>query len=382
MRNTLIKQTSSVLLALLLSSAPAVAQEPGVFKIGFVIPLSGPATGAMTTSGQQGLALAVSEINSANLAGRKFEVIVADEASDPRTASEVCNRLILSDKVNVIVTQGQTSTRVACNQAALKAGIPHLVASISSPDICFPNMFSTSSEIQQLYSQAVRWLIENGHKRIYFVGHNYSGPRDGYANTKKILASMGGQDVGNSFLEITTQDFSNEISKIAAAKPDAILLALVGPGAITFHRQFGADPRVGSVKRAEVVVTHDTLRGLSKSQSELFVAATYFSEIESPANNQFKAALSKMYGEKALPDNYSAGAYSTALLLAKAVSVAGTSPSALMAALPGKSVDGPQGKTTQVGNFSSLPIYFGAVTPGKINVLSVRNDVAPAPACR
>jgi ABC-type branched-subunit amino acid transport system substrate-binding protein len=132
------------LLALLLvfvgcrGAAGDEANQP--YKIGFVLALSG-AGSVFADAARQGMELAVEQINASGSAGRPIAITIVDDATDPRTAAEVCNRLVTQERVNAIIGYESTPARVACNQAALRAGIPYIASSMSGGDLCLPNLF-------------------------------------------------------------------------------------------------------------------------------------------------------------------------------------------------------------------------------------------------
>jgi len=98
---------------------PARAQD-NAYKIGWIASFSGIGS-AWSESGTRGIEMAVDAINTGKLAGKPVNFITADDGTDPKTAADVCARLVLQDKVDAIVGFEPTPSRLACNQAALKA---------------------------------------------------------------------------------------------------------------------------------------------------------------------------------------------------------------------------------------------------------------------
>ncbi|MFN0124648.1 MAG: ABC transporter substrate-binding protein, partial [Blastocatellia bacterium] len=72
------------------------------YKIGFVLALSG-AGSVFADSARQGMELAIEQINAAGSAGRPVAITIVDDATDPRTAAEVCNRLVTQDRVHALI---------------------------------------------------------------------------------------------------------------------------------------------------------------------------------------------------------------------------------------------------------------------------------------
>ena len=172
--------------------------------------------------------LTVDLANASNAAGRKIVLITGDDASDPKTAAQVCARFVLEDKVDAIVGAQPTPSRLACNQAAAKAGLPYIAASGSAGDICLPNMFYVGQVPNQFVLPLADYLVKQSWKRVYLIGADYSAPRAGLALAKARIEAGGGTVVGTSFTPQSTSDYSAEIGKIAAAKPDVVLENLTG----------------------------------------------------------------------------------------------------------------------------------------------------------
>src|SRR6185437_16167571 len=166
----------AALAAGLLVAGNAAYANDAPYKIGWITSLSGPAAG---TSGAANMAvqLAVDLANASNAAGRKIVLITGDDASDPKTAAQVCARFVLEDKVDAIVGAQPTPSRLACNQAAAKAGLPYIAASGSAGDICLPNMFYVGQVPNQFVLPLADYLVKQGWKRVYLIGADYSRPR-------------------------------------------------------------------------------------------------------------------------------------------------------------------------------------------------------------
>src|SRR5262245_35371912 len=89
------------LLATALAAAPAMAQD--TIKIG----VSQPLTGAFAASGNyvaQGAKIAEDEINKAGgVLGKKIQLVIEDSKSNPTEAVSTAEKLIVKDKVPVMI---------------------------------------------------------------------------------------------------------------------------------------------------------------------------------------------------------------------------------------------------------------------------------------
>lgn len=379
-----LRIAAALLIAAALSafSSMAASADEAPYKVGWVTSLSGPSAG---TAGTANLAIqvAVERANADNAAGRKIELITADDASDPKTAAQVCARLVLEDKVQAIIGAQPTPSRLACNQAAVKAGLPYIAASGSAGDICLPNMFYVGQVPNQFILPLVDYLLKQGLKRVYLIGADYSAPRAGLAMAKARIEAGGGTVVGMSFTPISTSDYAADIGKIAEAKPDVVLENLTGAGIITFHRQFANDPRVRGIKQADNFLLESMARILGKDADGVYVAASYYASLDTPASNAFKAAMRAKYGDKAVPDYWAVHTVNAIGLLAQAVKDAGPDPKAVIAALVHAHYDGPAGTITIADHYAAEATYIGRVAAdGTIAVIQRFDAVQPQLHCR
>lgn len=116
-----------------LASTPVWADES--IKIG----VSQPLTGAVAASGNyvtNGARLAASEINKkGGLLGRDVELIIEDNKSNPREAVNAAEKLILSDKVPVIMGAWSSTYTLATMPKLEEYGVPMVVETSSSSKI-------------------------------------------------------------------------------------------------------------------------------------------------------------------------------------------------------------------------------------------------------
>jgi len=75
-----------------------------VFKIGAILPLTGPAASAGTDS-KNGLVLAVEEINKSQKFNKSIELVIEDSKAEAKEAVSALNKINLSDKAIAIYTQ-------------------------------------------------------------------------------------------------------------------------------------------------------------------------------------------------------------------------------------------------------------------------------------
>lgn len=127
------KALLSLLATCMLTSTAAVAAD--VIKIGMTQPL----TGAVAASGNyvaNGAKLAVEQINAnGGVLGKKIQLILEDNKSNPREAVNSVEKLVLRDKVPVIIGAWSSTFTLAIMPKIEEYGVPLIVETSSSSKI-------------------------------------------------------------------------------------------------------------------------------------------------------------------------------------------------------------------------------------------------------
>ena len=132
MKNRIISVILIGALAITLLAGNALAGTENI-KIGGLFALTGWFD-SYDVAGSRGFELAVEEINAAGgVDGHPVEVVIYDTTSDLQTATNLTNRLIEQDKVDVLVGLNDPNTDIACGIIAQEAGIPSLATVSTLP---------------------------------------------------------------------------------------------------------------------------------------------------------------------------------------------------------------------------------------------------------
>jgi urea transport system substrate-binding protein len=113
------------------------------------------------------------------------------------------------------------------------------------------------------------------------------------------------------------------IGKLKAAKPEVILASVVGGDAIAFIKQAGSLGLLPGTQITGITLQPEFYGAMGSAVDGLYTSVRYTEEIDTPANNAFKAAYHKKYGEGAVPLVATTAYYSLGFIKA-AVEKAGT----------------------------------------------------------
>ncbi|MGE0849946.1 MAG: ABC transporter substrate-binding protein [Hyphomicrobiaceae bacterium] len=223
-RNLMFTALSAVLSATLLGAA-AGAQD--TIKIGVTQPL----TGAFAASGNyvaQGARIAEEEINKAGgVLGKKIQLIIEDNKSNPTEAVATAEKLIVKDKVPVMLGAWSSTLTLAVMPKLEEYKVPMLVETSSSGKITVsgnPYIFriSPTSEMEaKAFTPLVKTL---GIKKADFLATNNDF---GLGASKEFseMAKREGVQVGvMETMDPKGTDFSAQLAKIKASGSDTLFV--------------------------------------------------------------------------------------------------------------------------------------------------------------
>jgi branched-chain amino acid transport system substrate-binding protein len=222
---------------LALFAGPALAQQKTV-KIGFVSTFSGPVAAIgndMKNSFELGL-----DQHGRKLGGLPVEVIYADDQLKPEVGVQKTQELIESDHVDFVVGYIWSNVLLASLKPLVDSKTMTVVTNAGpnqlAGELCSPYVFSTSWQNDQTPAAVGRYMNEKGVKTAFLIGPNYAAGKDMLAG---VQTSFKGQIVGQELTRWPDQlDFSAELSKARAAKPDAIFAFYPGGAGVQFVTQY------------------------------------------------------------------------------------------------------------------------------------------------
>jgi branched-chain amino acid transport system substrate-binding protein len=301
--------------AILVGASPALAQDK--LKVGVIATLSGPPA----VLGQQlrnGFNLAVKSLGG-KLGGRDVEVIVADDELKPDVAVSKVKALTERDKVDFVVGPIFSNILAAIMKPATEGGAilisPNAGTSNFAGKDCNANFFVTSYQNDQVFAVSGKHAQDTGIKKVFLMAPNYQAGKDALAGFKAFFK---GEIADEVYVPLNQLDFSAELSKIAAAKPDAIYVFLPGGMGVNFVKQFRQAGLADSITfLSAFTVDESTLPAQQDAALGFFGGANWAPNLDNPENKAFVAAYEKEFG--AVPATYAFQAYDAALLIDSAV---------------------------------------------------------------
>jgi branched-chain amino acid transport system substrate-binding protein len=305
--------------ALTFAAAGGAAAEP--IKIGFLSTLSGPSA-PLGVHMRDGFLLAVKELGG-KLGGQPTEVIVVDDELKPDVAVTKTRALIDRDKVNIIAGIVFSNVMMAVAKPAFEDEV-FVVSGNAGPSPlagagCSPWFFSASYQNDQNHETMGAYAEKAGYKRMVLMTPNYQAGKDSMAGFKR---GFKGEVVDEIFTPLNQLDFSAELTKIAALKPDAVFTFMPGGMGVNLVKQYAQAGLAGKVPfLSAFTVDETTLPATQDAAVGLLSGAEWAPNLDTPENKAFVAAYEKEYG--VVPSLYAAQGYEAAKLIDGAVKTTG-----------------------------------------------------------
>ena len=231
---------------LLLGVAPAMPQQKTI-KIGFISTFSGPVA-AIGNDMRNSFELALDHLGR-KLGGLPVEVIYEDDGFKPEIGKQKTEKLIQSDKVDFVVGYIWSNVMLASLKPLVDSKtftvITNAGASQLAGELCSPYVFSTSWNNDQTPQAVGLYMNQKGVKTAFLIGPNYAAGKD---MLEGVAATFKGKIVGRELTRWPDQlDFSAELSKARAAKPDAIFAFYPGGAGIQFITQYAQSGLKGQI---------------------------------------------------------------------------------------------------------------------------------------
>lgn len=212
-------------LALAIATLPAQAQD--AIKIGVTQPL----TGAVAASGNyvvQGAKIAEDEVNSSGgVLGKKIQLIIEDNKSNPKEAVATAEKLIVGDKVPVMMGAWSSTYTLAVMPKLMEYGVPMVVETSSSGKITTsgnPWIFRISPTSEMEAKSFGTKVDQFGIKKADFLVVNNDWGRGAADEFAEMLKSKGIEVGVIETMDAKATDLSAQLAKVKASGGDTLFL--------------------------------------------------------------------------------------------------------------------------------------------------------------
>ncbi len=313
-----MRTTRALALAAAVGLGGGAAAEP--IDIGMMLTLSGPPA-ALGTHIRDGFQLALKERDGA-LGGMDVNLIVVDDELKPDVAVTRARALVERDGADIVVGTVFSNVMMAVFKPVIDAGVV-LVSPNAGPAPlagrgCHPRYFNVAWQNDNNHEVLGRFATEQGYDRLFLMAPNYQAGKDGLAGVKRYYE---GEVVDEVYTQLGQLDFSAELARIAAARPDAVYAFMPGGMGVNLVRQLDQSGLDAPFLSA-FTVDETTLPATKEAALGMYGGAQWARNLDNPTNAAFVAAFEAEYGYA--PSLYAAQGYDAALILDAALAAAGT----------------------------------------------------------
>ncbi len=306
------------LLACGLLAAASLAHAADSVKVGLLSTLSGPGA-ALGVDIRDAFLLAVKQ-NGGKLGGLPAEVVVADDQANPDVGRQTADRMVKRDKVDFMTGIVFSNVMLAVGAPTFAAKTFYLSANAGpsqyAGEQCNPYFFSVSYQNDNQHEAVGKTVQDKGFKKVALIAPNYPAGKDALTGFKRYFK---GEIAMESYTPLNMLDYGAELSKLRAAKPDAVYIFLPGGLGINFIKQF-----VGSGLSKDMTLfgpgfsgDEDVISAVGDPMLGMFNTSQWAHDLPNAANKRFVADFEKEY--KRLPSLYASQGYDAARLIDAAV---------------------------------------------------------------
>jgi branched-chain amino acid transport system substrate-binding protein len=304
-------------IALLAGSALAQDKAADKVKIGLITTLSGPPA-AIGQQQRNGLQLALKELGN-KLGGRDVELLIQDDELKPDVAVSKVKAFVDRDKVDFVVGPVFSNILAAILKPVTEGGAflisPNAGTSSFAGKDCNPNLFVVSYQNDQNAEAMGKYAQDTGLKKVFLIAPNYQAGKDELAGFKRYYK---GEVADEVYVPLNQADYAAELTRIAAAQPDAIFVFLPGGMGVAFVKQFRQAGLADKVKFLSVfTVDEGTLPAQQDAALGFLGGGNWAPNLDNPQSKAFVAAYEKEYN--AVPATYAFQAYDAVKLLDSAL---------------------------------------------------------------
>jgi len=291
------------------AAVPTVAAPPkgapAQLKVGFVDFFSGGAA-VFGVSGKGTTEYLIEKWNKAGgIAGVPIKLVIVDEGGGPKKQVSELRRLKLDEKVDAVVGYTSSGNCLAIAPIAEKLKLLTVVHICGTHRLTEDNklkyVFRTSANQAADSVSLARYALslKPNLKTIAGANEDYAWGRDSWEAFKVAMKQLKPdvKVVGELWTKFQAGEYSAEISRLLALRPDVIHSSFWGGGLITFVKQ--AQPR-GLFSRSLVVLAtgEQVLQNVGRSMPDGVVAAPratsgYFVTATSAMQKEFVAGVYK-----------------------------------------------------------------------------------------
>lgn len=329
------KLTSAFLGLSMLLSGTALA-EP--IKVGMITTLSGGGAG-LGVDIRDGFLLALKQSGN-----KDIEVVVEDDAQKPELAVQIADKMIQSDKVDILTGIVWSNLAMAVVPGAVAQDKIYISTnagpSALAGEKCSPNYFNAAYQNDNLHEAVGNYANDAGYKKAFILAPNYPAGTDALTGFKRFFK---GELAGEVYTKVGQTDYAAEIAEIRASGADSVYFFLPGGMGIAFMKQYSQSGVDIPVMGPGFSFDQDVLAAIGDAALGVKNSSHWSKDLDNAANKKYVDAFKAEFGR--IPSLYATQGYDAAnLILSAAAKASIKDKDAFRAALKEADFDSVRGK--------------------------------------
>jgi branched-chain amino acid transport system substrate-binding protein len=360
-RREFLKTTGLALSVAALGGRASAQAAP--IKVGILAPL----TGVVASGGREmveGTQFFFERVKN-EIAGRKVELVIEDDGSNPDASLQKARRLVEQANVHFLMGNLLANTGLAVANYVKGTGTPYFIPIIAADDLTqrqrIRNVVRVAGYSASAFTHPLGdWAVKNGFKRIATISQDYSFGHEQCGGFAQVFTEGGGQIVAQLWNPLNTADFSPYLGQLAGMNIDGVFAMQNGADATRLLQQYaafglkGRIPMLGAMNLTDQAV----IRTLGAECEGVVSSAHYAEGSDNTVTQAFVKDYTERYGK--IPSLFGFSMYSGAMWLARAVEKIGGKvedrDAFIDAVLATDLPDSPLGKLVRLDSYGN-PVY-------------------------
>lgn len=271
-------------------------------KVGLLLPYSGTYAklGEAITNGMQ----LFYDQNKDKFGGRTIKFVKVDDESAPPKATEYTNKLVLGEKVDVLMGTVHSGVALAMAKIAREAGLPTIIPNAGANDLtgglCAPNIFRSSFANGQPGFATGKAMIDAGLKEAVTFTWRYAAGKESVNGFKDAFTQGGGKIIKDITIPFPNVQFQSALAEIASIKPQAVYSFYAGGGAAKYVKDWAAAKLSDNIQLwGPGFLTDGVEKVIGKAGDGVKTALHYVDDLDNAENKAFREAYAKAFKNNA-----------------------------------------------------------------------------------
>jgi branched-chain amino acid transport system substrate-binding protein len=312
-----------VLFTLPMIAALGQAQAQQAIRIGATMSQTGP----YSTQGipaRNGYLLCVKHVNEkGGVLGRKLELLIHDDKSDSQTATNVYEKLVVEDKVDLVFgPYGALALPVmAVTEKYRKVMLAPLSANAAPWQQGRRYIFMQLPPAEFFLSGLIDIAARNGFKTVALISDNAAFPKNAVRGAADLAKKNGLEVIQHEEYASGNKDFSGILAKVKAANPDVLGIAATDLSDFIAVARLMKEQDINVKMFGTTGAVAEFQRALGNTAEFSYGTSAWEPTAPYPGIKEFVETFEKEFNTA--PSFHAAGAYAACQLLIEAVRQAG-----------------------------------------------------------